>query len=159
MTADREAGASAELDDLARLAREDAPAAPDAERAPGAAAPSDTVQEWDDAIAFAVSLASAAYPSIAPIYTDDARRRLAQAVHAVGAKYNFTVSALFAKYAAEINLAMIGFPLVKATADAIRADKAARDAKPAPAVAPAAGEGGEAVAPRPAKPGALTPNT
>lgn len=87
----------------------------------------DTAAEWAAAISMAVQFGAAAYPSIRPIYTAEVIAQLAGAVDAVARKYDFGIDDLFARWKEEIGLAVIAFPLAKATADAVRADRAAKE--------------------------------
>lgn len=102
-----------------------APAAPGQE-AP--AAPVDSAAEAADLIRFAVALFVPLYPSLERVYSETAQRRLAQAAGPVMAKYGWTVGGLFEQWGLEINLAIVGIPLVGETSKAIRADSAARAA-------------------------------
>lgn len=74
---------------------------------------------------FVVSGVAPVYPSIAPIYPDEVRARLAVSLGALMAKYGLTLGDIFKQWAPEIQFAMVALPLVAPTVAAIRADRAA----------------------------------
>ncbi|HJV86925.1 MAG TPA: hypothetical protein VJ698_15775 [Noviherbaspirillum sp.] len=84
--------------------------------------------EAKDLIQFGLSLFTPLYPSLARIYTPEKQQRLAEVTGPLMAKYNLSLGAIFEKWGAEINFAIVALPLAAETAKAIKADNAERKA-------------------------------
>ena len=135
---------SVALDQL-RAEAVQAEAEPAASSAPGSPAstqpePAPTLtakQEAAATIAVLVTIGESLKPGIRAIYTDAAQDQLAEALGAVSQKYGFTVPEWLDKWRPEINLAIVAFPLVRATAQLFKPEEAAQavpsDVAPAPA--------------------------
>lgn len=122
----------AALDQL-RAEAVQAEAAPAALSAPGSPAstqpePAPTLtakQEAAATIAVLVTIGESLKPGIRTIYTDAAQDQLAEALGAVAQKYGFTVPEWLDKWRPEINLAIVAFPLVRATAQLFKPEDTA----------------------------------
>lgn len=98
--------------------------------APGAApaAPVNWTGDARELLDLALVLLVPLSPSLATVYPDAVRARLAEHVGQVFKKYDVDIVALFGKWAPEFGLAMAALPLVAPTVAAIRTDRAARAA-------------------------------
>lgn len=81
-------------------------------------------------IAFIVGLAAPFYPCVPKVWTAEKQEAVAAAAAPVLEKYGFDMGSFFGQWGAEINLALVAGPLVLATADAIKAERAAKKAAP-----------------------------
>jgi pyruvate dehydrogenase E2 component (dihydrolipoamide acetyltransferase) len=117
-------------------AKSDAAPAP----APGAApaVPINWPKEGRELIDFTLTLLSPLSPSLAGVYPEAVRAQLAEHIGRVLEKYGLDMAALFGKWAPELGLAICAAPLIAPTVQAIRTDRAARAAAPAPAAPGAA---------------------
>jgi hypothetical protein len=119
---------------------------------PGAAAapagPVDFTEEAEQLVTFACSALVPLYPSLGRVYTPDVQKALGGALGPLLAKYDLSLAGIFAKWAPELSFAMVAFPLMVPTIEAIKADRAARKADqaapkpPAAAAAPGAAPAG-----------------
>lgn len=111
---------------------------PDPTTAPPA--PVDHVAEARDLIDFAHDALVPLYPSLATVYTEPVRDRIAKAGGKLLAKYGVTMADIFGAWGEEIGFALVVVPLVVPTVQAIRADRAAAEkaasAPPPPPPAP-----------------------
>lgn len=98
---------------------------------PAADAAIDPSKEARELIEFAAGLFFPLSPSLATVYTDEVRERLAEKGAPVLKKYGLNLSALFGRWDAEIGFAIVAVPLIAPTIEAIRADRQAA-ARPAP---------------------------
>lgn len=71
-----------------------------------------------------------AFPCLAEIYNEATCQRLGEAAAPVMDKYEVSVGGLFERWGAEITLAAVALPVGIATVQGIKADLAARKAKP-----------------------------
>lgn len=157
------ADALAHLELEAKLdqARPDAGAAAGPGAAPGAATEPRTEprEEWVGSVQFISKIVCAAYPQLAPVYTDERLEQLGGALHGVAAKYGWSIGQWLTRWQAEIALVMVAGPLVR---DSAKALKVAKPAAPgARARAAAADDAPPAREEEPAQvvPGTLAPNT
>lgn len=116
---------------------------------PGAAAapagPVDFTQEAEQLVTFACSALVPLYPSLGRVYTPDVQKALGVALGPLLAKYDLSLAGIFVKWAPELSFAMVAFPLMVPTIEAIKADRAARkadQAAPKPTAAPGTTLGG-----------------
>lgn len=91
-------------------------------------APVDHTQEARDLVEFAYTSLEPLYPSLAKVYTEEARQRIAVAGGRLLRKYNVDMAAIFGQWGDEIAFAMVALPLVVPTVQAIRADRAKAEA-------------------------------
>lgn len=103
-----------------------APGAPEPEPE---APPVDLAGELSGLIAVAVGIAAPMYPTVAAIYTEGTIAAAAGAVARVCQKHGWLQAGVAGKWSEEIAAAAILIPLGMATANAIRADNAARQAE------------------------------
>lgn len=82
--------------------------------------------EARELIRFGVALFVPLYPSLAAVYTEQRQDQLAAVSAPLMAKYNLSLGAIFERWGAEINFALVAFPLAGETLKAIRADNAER---------------------------------
>jgi len=85
-------------------------------------------EEAKDLIRFGVGLFAPLYPRLGQVYTEDVQARLAAVTAPLMAKYNLSLGAIFEKWGAEINFAIVAVPLAGETVKAIRLDNADRAA-------------------------------
>jgi hypothetical protein len=125
---------------LAAADAADAAAAPPAPPAPGEPATGAPDASAADELYGALDLLRLAVtqlkPSLAPVWTDQALRRIADAAPPVMAKYGWTVGGFFATWGPEIALVAAAAPLALGTARVLRADAAKAPELPAPDPAP-----------------------
>lgn len=145
MTTEPKKTESAALDQLRQEAQaaDAAPAAPGAtgsapEPQPAAVPALTPKQEAAATIAVLVTIGESLKPGIRAIYTDAAQDALAEALGAVAQKYGFTVPEWLDKWRPEINLAIVAFPLVRATLQLFKPADDQPAAPAADAAAPAA---------------------
>lgn len=119
-------GAAAAID--AELAAAQAPQPAPAVVAAAAGPEQAAVQEARAIITFALTLFVPMYPSLAGIYTDEAQSRLAAVSVPLMQKYDISMEGIFAKWGPEIQFTAVAGPLLIATAQAVKADNAARAA-------------------------------
>lgn len=109
-----------------------APGAPGAAAQPGAAPaqpaapPIDWAGDAKVIIDFAMASFTPFFPSLATVYTPEARAQLDPALGNVFKKYDFDLARLFAKWEPEIRLSMVVVPLLGPTIVAVRTDWQAR---------------------------------
>jgi hypothetical protein len=136
--------ASAEADPILQAAEAADAAAAGAEQeqaggqgagpAPAAPAGPDYADEARDVIRFALALFVPIYPSLAEVYTKEAREQLAEAAAPVMEKYSVTLGGL--KEWPEVRLAVVAVPLAVKTFIAVRTDTDARKSEAAKDVTP-----------------------
>lgn len=125
-------------DDLDRLEAEaaaidaQASAATDPEPEIEAAPAVDVAAEVSALLLTVAGLLTPMFPSLGPIYTEATCRRLGEAAAPVMDKYGLSVGGLFERWGAEITLAATALPVALASWQGIKADLAARSAKPVP---------------------------
>lgn len=88
----------------------------------------DHTAEARDLLDFAYESLVPLYPSLAKVYTDDARQRIAIAGGRLLRKYGVDMATLFGQWGDEIAFAMVTLPLVVPTVQAIREDRAKAEA-------------------------------
>lgn len=86
-------------------------------------------------ISFAVSMAAPMFPSLVKVYDDATVQRLAGALVPVADKHGWHLGGIAGKYAEEIALVVVAWPVGMATYQAISADLAAAENPPAAAEA------------------------
>jgi hypothetical protein len=77
-------------------------------------------------IDFALALFVPLFPTLGMVYTEQARGNLANVSAPLMEKYNWSMGGLFDRWGAEINFAMIAFPIGLQTYQAVKADMAER---------------------------------
>jgi hypothetical protein len=87
----------------------------------------DPSQEARELIRFAATLFFPLYPSLERVYTETRQEQLAQVSAPLMAKYNLSLGAMFERWGAEINFALVAVPLVGETVKAVKADNQARE--------------------------------
>lgn len=92
----------------------------------------DPTQDARDLIDFAHASLTPLWPSLAKVYPEDVRQRIAVAGGRVLQKYGVTMADLFAAWAPEISLALVVVPLIYPTVLAIRHDREAAAQPKAP---------------------------
>jgi hypothetical protein len=88
--------------------------------------PMDASTEARELIRFATALFFPLYPSLARIYTEPRQEQLAVVSAPLMAKYGLSLGAIFERWGAEINFALVALPLAGETVKAIKADNQAR---------------------------------
>lgn len=89
--------------------------------------PMDPYTEAREIIRFATTLFFPLYPSLARVYTEERQEQLAVVSAPLMRKYGLSLGALFERWGAEINFAIVAAPLAGETAKAIKADNQARE--------------------------------
>lgn len=90
----------------------------------------DLAGELSAVAGIALAVLSVPYPSLAPIWTEQAVQGVAKAAAAVCEKHGWLSGGFMAGYGAEMALLATAGPLVVASYGAVKADTAARRAKP-----------------------------
>lgn len=123
---------------IAQGAALDADAAPPPVDATGApVAPTDYRAEASMLLSALVGMAAPFYPSVPVIWTPEKQTAVATAAAPVMEKYGFTLGDFMGQWGAEIGLLIVAGPLILATIDGVKADRAKAKEKPAaPAAAP-----------------------
>lgn len=109
------------------------------------------IEEARGVIDLVVEIAAAWFPSLEGIYNEATKNKLARAAAPLMAKYNVSLSSVFAKWKEEIDFAFVAAPLALTTARAVVVElnarkKSADTAQPSPAPSDAPSDAPVAVA-------------